>query len=513
MLSTLFVSFKKRNNDFRKYIIYIKNKFSASLQKMPFGVYFMSNDNKKFNICFPQSDYINEFSDLELEWGGSIVLIGSNGSGKSRLGWWLEQDLYKKRGIHTYRILAQKSLFYNSSNINVDNSKNTSTRLMYGLNSFMPEILENKENAFQYRISHKYKNNPITTYSDDFIFSITNLLSVVANEKEKFISDHKAKYELGINLEPIQTSADNLIEIWDSIMPHRQIQFKEQCVYAKSSENGSIEYDASAMSDGERVALYYLCACLSMPSNTVIIVDEPESHLHKSLNEKLWQSIMRKRKDCFFIFISHDLDFASSFNQDTKKIWIKGCKINKENIKEPLYDWQEINSDENEIPEDLLLKILGSRKKVLFCEAEDKNSLDYKTFSNVYEDFLVVPVGGCEQVKRYNDKRGFLKKFNYESFCIIDRDYMDKDEISSLESKGIKITDVSEIENVFLKEPVLDFVCKQLHIQNIQQAINKVKENVFQLINGEIESQALKRTKTQVLHDYQDMKCRKMLKR
>ena len=51
---------------------------------------------------------------------------------------------------------------------------------------------------------------------------------------------------------------------------------------------GQMEYHGQEMSDGERVILYLIGQCLSLPERSVIIIDEPEIHLHKSLVDKLW---------------------------------------------------------------------------------------------------------------------------------------------------------------------------------------------------------------------------------
>ena len=48
----------------------------------------------------------------------------------------------------------------------------------------------------------------------------------------------------------------------------------------------SNKYNASMMSDGERVALYLISQCLIAPDDYIIIIDEPEIHLHPE-----WQLI------------------------------------------------------------------------------------------------------------------------------------------------------------------------------------------------------------------------------
>jgi len=72
-------------------------------------------------------------------------------------------------------------------------------------------------------------------------------------------------------------------------MPHREIQFWDGKVLVKKTD--APEYHGKEMSDGERVSLYLIGQFLCAPENSIIIVDEPEIHLHKSLVDKLWNKI------------------------------------------------------------------------------------------------------------------------------------------------------------------------------------------------------------------------------
>ena len=61
-----------------------------------------------------------------------------------------------------------------------------------------------------------------------------------------------------------------------------------------------------------------LCA----KENSLIIIDEPENHLHKSILPRLWDAVEKEREDCVFLYITHDLEFARSRTQ-TQIIWVK----------------------------------------------------------------------------------------------------------------------------------------------------------------------------------------------
>ena len=55
----------------------------------------------------------------------------------------------------------------------------------------------------------------------------------------------------------------------------------------------------------------------------MIVIDEPELHLHRSLMDKLWNKLEELSLDKTLVYITHDLDFAAS-RTGAKKIWVQG---------------------------------------------------------------------------------------------------------------------------------------------------------------------------------------------
>jgi len=98
-------------------------------------------------------------------------------------------------------------------------------------------------------------------------------------------------------------------------------------------------YNSSEMSDGERVIFYLIGQCLAAPKDGIIVIDEPELHLHKSVQAPLWDAIEKLRQDCLFVYLTHDVDFAAA-KEAAKTIWLKSFDGQK-------WDWELINEDEN----------------------------------------------------------------------------------------------------------------------------------------------------------------------
>ena len=70
-------------------------------------------------------------------------------------------------------------------------------------------------------------------------------------------------------------------------------------------KNGKeMRYSANQMSDGERSVLYLASQVLCVPKNKILIIDEPEIHLHRSIMNRLWKALEKHRQDCL-LFILH----------------------------------------------------------------------------------------------------------------------------------------------------------------------------------------------------------------
>lgn len=272
----------------------------------------------------------------------------------------------------------------------------------------------------------------------------------LGREQEQYISEckeHEAK-NLPHNNVP-DMIMDVLQRIWKSVFPQRNIKLDDAKVTAVYSKDGVVkEYKGRDMSDGERVALYLIAQALCVPKNKTIIIDEPEIHLHKSIMNRLWVAIEKERQDCFFVYITHDTQFAAN-HVYANKIWVKGY----DGVH---WDLEEISNCD--LPEELLLNLLGNRKPVLFVEGT-ADSYDTKLYSEIYKNYYVVPCGSCSRViAQTKAMKANPQLHHLKCYGIIDRDYRSEYEIEKLELDGIYTLKVAEVENLFLVEELLNVV-------------------------------------------------------
>lgn len=272
--------------------------------------------------------------------------------------------------------------------------------------------------------------------------------------------------------------------IWEYVLPHRKLIKKAGSIETYPTGEPTNQYNSSEMSDGERVAFYLIGQVVSAKEFSIIVIDEPEMHIHKSITKKLWDKIEQERQDCIFVYLTHDIDFAAS-RTDAAKVWTKGFNGHS-------WDYEVLGNNLG-FPEQLYLEILGSRKPILFIEGDD-SSIDYRLLQLVFLDYTTKPLGSCEKVfnttKSFNDQRGF---HNIESFGLIDRDRRTDEEINHITNPNIWVAAVSEIENFLLLEEVVKIVAKCM-MKNPDSIFSETKENVINFFSSQSSKQALEHT-------------------
>lgn len=237
-----------------------------------------------------------------------------------------------------------------------------------------------------------------------------------------------------------------------------------------------LKYKIENLSDWERVALYFLIKIIFAEKDSIIIVDEWETHLNPALLYDLWNYVEEERGDCYFLYITHNIDFALSRNDNTI-FWIKSFRY-------PL-EWklEKIDNEEN-IPEELILRIIWVKKqKILFVEWREE-----KLYQKIYDDFKVISVGSCINVINYvKSFRNRSQNYNKEYFWLIDRDFRWEEEIKSLEKEKIFSLSVWEYENLFFSENIIKFLFVYLWKEEyeINNIINEIEKELKKILKEE----------------------------
>lgn len=399
------------------------------------------------------------------------VIVGANGSGKSHLGAWLE----RKDNNNVLRISAQRALSIRE-HVAIKSEESSFNKIMYGSED-INDWTKNKVNKWG---NDKYT----TTLVDDYDSVISGIFARNNKENEEFVQECRKQELIGESHPMAPTTIVMAItDIWNSIYPHRKLILEDATV---KSMDKSETYSGKDMSDGERVALYLIGQCLLSPEEHTIIIDEPEIHLHKAIMHKLWDKIEEYCPNKTLVYITHDLDFASS-RKDAKTIWIKSYSV-ENNIQK--WDIQ-VLEDHDIIPESLMIEVLGNRKNVLLVEGE-KESYDRMLYSLIYDKHYIIPCHNCYKVieltKAFNEEKT-KSLHNITVQGIIDRDYLTETEIAEYKEKGIYPLEIAEIENLYLLSDIQKIVAEHMALENVTEILEKVENFLFSEFEKEKDSQ------------------------
>lgn len=398
-------------------------------------------------------------SDLE-----SLVIVGANGSGKSRFGYAIEKA--NRNQCRIQRIAAQRALEVPES-VTPTVTESALNEWYYGR--------KDRTNEDQ-RDNLRWKQKPVTGLLNDYDRLMRLVFAKTHDRNHEFTRSHLD----GSPLEkPPESSSDVVERVWSKVFPHRNLVFNSGKIMA--SDKGR-EYNAAEMSDGERVALYLMASAFVAPANSVLIIDEPEIHLHRAIRDTLFDYIEAERADCLFVYLTHDVDFATT-RPVSKKIWLKEFTGNG-------WRWEELEEAEG-LPVALVAELLGSRRPVLFVEG-DNDSLDYLIYSAVYPGRYVVSVGSCERVIQFTKALNSAPQLHHLSAAgIVDRDRRSSDEVHALYQRSIHVLGVAEVENLILTPGVLREVSEQLGFG--EDKVSETQELIFDRLDAEKEKQISER--------------------
>ena len=271
------------------------------------------------------------------------------------------------------------------------------------------------------------------------------------------------------------TLFENLSAIWDRLLPHRVLVIDGDDINVRVPESGAV-YPAAQMSDGERAIFYLVGQTLVASRDSVLIVDEPELHLHPAVMTALWDELAAARPDCAFFFITHSLEFAAS--RPGRKYMIQDFHP------APVWTLDEVPEDTG-FGEDFTTLILGSRRPVLFVEGNAATSLDKLIYRSCYPGHLVVPRESSSAViHAVTSMRANADFTRISCQGIVDRDHRSEKEIEYLRSRDVHVLPVAEIENLFLLPDVSRAIA---HIEGyegdaLRARLDEVRDAAFALV-------------------------------
>ena len=376
---------------------------------------------------------------IPIEVGEQLYVVGANGTGKSAL---FQQWVTSVHGPTIKRIAAHRQTWFESGNLNFTarNRRNFEENSMnWDRQSdarWMDHSPAEKQAAVLFDLVAKdnARYRTIGQHVDD------NKLceaSAFASEAASLFKQLNDLLNLGTFTVSLSNSDDEEI-----LARHR---------------NSDISFSIAQMSDGERAAVIMAANVLTVESGTVLLIDEPERHLHRSIIEPFLSALFGQRKDCTFIISTHEIALPIA-NPTAKVVMLRSC--NWQGDQAIAWDAEVLESGVD-LPEDLKRDILGGRRRILFVEGTP-NSLDLPLYGALFTGLSVIPKGSCDEVFRaVKGLRGSYEHHHVEAVGLIDRDDRTEDEVSELAQDSIFALDVYSVESLYYCSDAIDAVARR----------------------------------------------------
>lgn len=371
---------------------------------------------------------INDEEPLSIDMlpGDVLFVLGANGTGKSGL----VQHLYKEYRDKAIRITAHRQTWMGSSQVGIS-----------------PRAKRQQENQIRER-----DVLPTARWQDPhadsrYQLALLNLIQARNTRNADAIhAYHEGKQE---EFEALSSEKNDPLSILNRILHHSNIpitiniQRDEEITAIKGSHHYS--YGIAEMSDAERSILLLAADVLTCPENALVLIDEPERHIHRSISSSIIKNLLSYRPDCFFVISTHELMLPIDIDS-SKILMLRDCVFQGKDIVE----WDaDFISSASEIDDSLKKNILGSRRKLLFVEGNN-HSLDNALYSILFPGVSIIPKDGRRNVensvKAVNGAGGFHW---LRAYGIVDDDGYSDERKEKLRSQEIHPLDVYEIESIF----------------------------------------------------------------
>ena len=321
-----------------------------------------------------------------------------------------------------------------------------------------------------YQNADKYASDIDNQSQAHYIVQQINQTITLFEKKRATEMDLYAKGKLRLE----DSLTEKILGIWNELIKDR-ILFSEGAL--KVQTLGGTEYPIKYLSSGEKSIFYFLACIFLKEKKSYYFVDEPENNLNPSIVSKLWDIIEKHREGSIFVYLTHDSNFVAS-RINSKLFWIEKYD-GTEWVYKPL-------PENDNLPQHLMVALVGNREPVLFCESQDEYKYDDIVFKMMFPEFKVIPAAGCDaviaKVKAYS-----IAGLPQKAFGIIDCDYKDQSYLEGQETDGIFHLPFFEIENFLFSEEI---------ITGVIATFSRDKENAFANLKSALKNDFISKKET-----------------
>lgn len=416
--------------------------------------------------------------NLTLKNGDQLFIVGANGSGKSAL---IQRFVAEHPQNGIKRITAHRQTWFNSGSIDLT----PANRQQYAQQNF------NYDRSYEARWKD---SNPGWNLSA-VLFDLVAKENTRARSIARYVDnqDHKKAKEVSAkSIAPF----DEINELLSLATLTVTIENSNDRNLLARHPNGQ-PFSIAEMSDGERNAMIIAAHVITADPETVLLIDEPERHLHRSIIQPFLSALFERRKDCTFIVSTHEIALPVA-NPNARVLLLRSCQWSGNQCTAWDAEVLELNS---QLPEGLKRSILGSRKRILFVEGRS-DSLDFSLYKALFPNLSVELMGGCEEVRKailgLRESRGH---HDVEAFGLIDRDNRLPEDVMELAEKGIFALKACSVEALYYYSDAIAAIAYEqarLRGEDENQLIESAKQNALNVLKDHSKEMAARMYERQI---------------
>ncbi len=368
--------------------------------------------------------------------GDIMYMLGANGTGKSSL----VSRLFNVHPARAKRIAAHRQTWFESNSLDLT-----------------PRGRQEYENQFRSQDVHpqaRYREwNPVGR-ANMSIYDLIDADTMLARKIADLVraGDVPGAVNEGRVEPPIQV-INELMRL--SNIPIDIALEEGQRVVAR--KNSGARYSVAELSDGERNALLISADILTARPGTLLIIDEPERHLHRSIISPLLRLLFDRRRDCSFIVSTHELMLPLD-TPSASTLLVRGCEYSGQSVNSWSIDLLEPGT---EIDELLKADLLGARRKIVFVEGR-ASSLDAPLYSLVFPGVSVLPKETCKDVEHAVQALRAVTGLHWvQAWGIVDNDQRPPDEVIRLRTLGVWALSHYSVEAFYYHRLTIEKVAKR----------------------------------------------------
>ncbi|RWC93751.1 MAG: ATP-binding cassette domain-containing protein [Mesorhizobium sp.] len=376
-----------------------------------------------FNLTIPLIN--GEPLSILFDVGEVLFVLGANGVGKSSL----MQHFFAANQKNAKRISAHRQTWFHTNVISLTPQDKRSTD---------NQILNTDTNA-----DSRWKDDYGSAKTVVAIYEIIESENSRAREITAAVDSDNIDLARRLSAQDAPIKRINYLMRLSNLPIEISVLADEQIV---ASKNGGPHYSIAQLSDGERNALLVSATVLTSKPGTILFIDEPERHLHRSIISPLLSLLAAERPDCAFVISTHEVSLPVD-NPKARTLLVRAVAYSGPTVT----GWEaNLLPPDGVIEDDLKRDILGGRRKLLFVEGNDRSSLDKPLYSLVFPQVSVIPKHTSKDVEHAVSGIRDAKELHWvQAFGIVDNDRRTADRIDALKAKGIYALGAFSVESIY----------------------------------------------------------------